>query len=232
MADDPIANEGYLEPNPTDADAMLILLGGMADGTGEGATTSGEVVFDIVDYGPITVGYGYASYVAYGSESAIADTFVDVEGADLVFTYDFHDTDWNMDQSYTYVIAVDIEEDAFGEHTDFEGFDWNEVFAQGPFQQWVVEEEADVSFDGDNHALVSMNGEVIDPENPMLNVDTGFYAFDNIGSAITNWAQSEQAELSMMVKADGVETLVSADASLLEIDDHYSSVSSAVVVIA
>jgi hypothetical protein len=44
---DPIPDPVLIDP--ADTDAMLILLGGMAEGSGDGAMSTGGVVFDIVD---------------------------------------------------------------------------------------------------------------------------------------------------------------------------------------
>lgn len=231
---DPIPPEdtGYVEPNPTDEHSMLIFLGGMAAGEGDGAASTGEVIFDIVDYGPYTIGYGYASYAAQGSESAEADTFYSVYGADLVFTYRDDDESGNSDSSSIYVLAIDFEEGLNAEqHPGLANLDWMQLLAQGPFAlAQGGEEDEPVSING-NLADVSFQARIDDDEAPDA-VEFSSLAFDNLGSSALVWLQSEQAAIYMNGEAQGVDTFVLSEGTLLEIEDQFSSVNGAMTIIA
>ena len=232
---DPPDDTGYVEPHPEDADAMMILLGGMATGAGEGASSSGEVELDIVDFGPVTIGWGHATYSAQGGDVAHADTFFQVFGADLVFAYHDDEGSWNDQQSSTYVIAVDFEDDGASENPELAGVDWEELFdglfGQGPFVRVNADEDEDDDIDVEgNVGVISVSGDVMN-DSPPVEGDAGTIAFDGIGSAVAAWFQSEQAELHLNGEAEGFETLVSGDGSLVEIEDQFSSVSGAVTAV-
>jgi hypothetical protein len=225
----PPDDTGIVIPPAEDDDAMLILLGGTAEGSGDGASSSGEVDLDVVDYGAITVGYGYAIYSATGGDSAHAFTFAEVEGADLVYTFG---NDWNFGgQAYsvTYVVAIDIEEDAFAQDPV-----WLAAQAAGwdhPFAGFFNDGEADdVSADG-NIGLLSLVADVQDLGSPSTVVG-GTTGVAGVGSAAAGAAQSEQASLSLNAQGTGAETFASASGGLLEVEDQFSSVTGAVTVIA
>ena len=224
----PPEDTGIVIPPQEDADAMLILLGGTAEGSGNGASSSGEVDLDVVDYGPFTVGYGYAIYSATGGDSAQAFTFAEVEGADLVYTFG---NDWSFGgQAYsvTYVVAIDIEEDAFAQDPVWlaaQAAGWDHPFA-GFFNDG---EEEDVSADG-NVGLLSLVADVQDLA--PATVTGGTVGVAGVGSAAAGTAQSEQASLSLNAQGTGVETFASAGGGLLEVEDQFSSVTGAVTVIA
>jgi hypothetical protein len=223
----PPDDTGIVTPPPEDADAMLILLGGTAEGSGDGASSSGEVDLDVVDYGAITVGWGYAIYSATGGDSAQAFTFAEVDGADLVYTFG---NDWSYGgQAYsvTYVVAIDFEEDAFAQDPV-----WLAAQAAGwdhPFAVFFNDgEEDDVSADG-NVGLLSLAADVQDFA--PATVTGGTASVGGVGSAAAGTAQSEQASLSLTANGTGSETLASADGSLLEVEDQFSSVTGSVIVI-
>jgi hypothetical protein len=231
-ADEQPNEGGDVISDPVDSDSMLILLGGMATGEGEGAASTGEVVFDIVDYGAFTIGYGYATYTAQGSESAEADTFYSVYGADLVFTYRDDDESGNSDSSSTYVLAIDFEEGLSAEqHPGLSSLNWMELLGQGPFAQAQGgEEEEPISING-NLADVSFEARIDDDEAPDA-VQFSSLAFDNLGSSALVWLQSEQAAIYMNGEAQGIDTFVLSEGTLLEIEDQFSSVNGAMTIIA
>jgi hypothetical protein len=219
---DYLADTGYVEPNPADADAMMILLGGTATGSGNGALSSGDIHLDIVDYGWYTVGHGYAKFSASGSDEATAGTFAAVEGADLAFVIDFDYGYMNNYYSVTYVYALDFEEDAIAQM-----FGWNDLLMQGPFAQWLTSPEEDVSVNG-NVVSLSLSTD--------LQGGTGVAVFEgttttltHVGSSAAAWIQSELGSLSLNGSVTGIDTLVSAAGSLVEIDDQYSSVAGVIV---
>lgn len=218
---DPLADSGYVEPDPADADAMLILLGGTATGSGDGATTSGEVNLQIVDYGMITVGFGYAKYSASGSDGSTADTFAAVEGADVFYIFGFDYGFMNYSYSVTYVLALDFEE---AEYAQMLG--WNDCLMQGPLTQWLVDSEKDVSVNG-NTAFLTFHVDVQD--NNLPEVDGSTIAIAGTGSSVTASGQSEQASLWLNGNVSGIDTLASASGSLIEIEDQFSSVSGVVI---
>ena len=221
----PPEDTGIVIPPPEDADAMLILLGGTAEGSGNGASSSGEVDLDVVDYGPFTVAWGHAIYSATGGDSAQAFTFAEVEGADLVYTFG---NDWSFGghaYSVTYVVAIDIEEDAFAQDPAWQGIPWNH-----PFAAFLNDGEEEVSIDG-NVGVLSLIADVQDLGTPST-VLGGTSVVAGVGSAAAGTAQSEQASLSLSAQGTGAETFASAGGGLLEVEDQFSSVSGAVTVIA
>lgn len=221
---------GVVEPDPADADAMLVLLGGLASGSGTGATSSGEIVFDMVDYGLVTVGYGFATFMAAGSDGATADTFAGIEGADLAFS--FTTNDWRDDSaaSTTYVLAIDFEGDLVAGDPAIGDVNWKELMGQDPFFQWLGgQAEEDVSVNG-NIALGSFSGEVPTDDGPLLGSGTTL-AVDELGSFVTAWLQSDQASLNVQAESHGIDTLVLAGGGLLEIEDHFSSVNGSVTAV-
>jgi hypothetical protein len=216
-------------PDPADTDAMLILLGGMAEGSGDGAMSVGEVVFDVVDYGPFTVGYGYASYMASGEEGAVAHTFADAAGADLVFTYDFGGSHGDTAYSTTYVLAIDFEGD-LSQGADQGNVDWLELLGQGPFAQNMGnEEDAHVSVDGNfsSLALTSETGEGLGPT-----TEVSALTFNNLGSVLNAWVMGNQSVFSIQAEAQGIDTSTTGTASVFEIEDQFSSVTGVVTIIA
>jgi hypothetical protein len=214
-----------------DEDAMLILLGGSATGEGDSAATTGDVIFDVVDYGPYTVGYGYAVFEASGSE-AEAESFASVYGADLVFTYTDENSDSDSAYSRTYVLAIDFEDSLDAEQQEgLSNLYWMQLMADGPFEVFLGgEEDVPVSTTG-NYSDLQFTADVQDDSTPDV-IKFNSLAFDDEGSAALLWLQSEQAMLSMNAEAQGVDTLVTAEGSLLEIEDHFSSVNGAVTIIA
>lgn len=219
---DPFDDTGYVEPDPADADAMMILLGGTATGSGDGAKSSGDVNLEIIDYGWYTVGHGYAKYSASGSDGATADTFASVEGADLAFVIAFDYGYLNNAYSVTYVYALDFEEDAFAQT-----FGWNDLLMQGPFAQWLTGPEEDVSIDG-NIVSLSLSTHLQGDDNVATFGGTTT-TLTHIGSSAAAWIQSEQGSLSLNGSAAGIDTLIAAAGSLVEIDDQYSSVTGVIV---
>jgi hypothetical protein len=218
---DPLGDAGYVEPDPADADAMMILIGGTATGAGDGAMSSGQVDLEIVDHGWVTVGHGYAMYAASGDDGATADTFAAVEGADLVFMIDFGYELLNNSYSATYVLALDFEEDELAQM-----FGWNDWLMQGPFGQWLTDPETDVSIQG-NFTFVSLNTYLRDDSVAVYGGTTT--TLTDIGSSATAWIQSEQASLWLNGSASGIDTFISAAGSMVEIEDHFSSVSGVIV---
>lgn len=223
---------GIVVPDQADADAMLLLLGGAATGSGEGAMSSGEVVFDIVDYGQFTIGYGLSIFQAQGGDGAVAASFADVVGADFVFSFEDHNGDGTSAFSSTYVLAIDFEDGSMGlDDPGLGEVNWFELLSQGPFAQWGAEEEQNVTVDGNTSMLsFSIDAPFEGGTEPMFNAVT--LAVDEVGSTITNWLQSQQASVSVTAEAEGVDTLASAETTLLEIEDHYSSVSAVVTGVA
>jgi len=214
-----------LETDLSDADAMMILMGGIAMGAGEGAQSNGEVILDIVDYGPVTIGIGKATYSASGSEGAVADTFVDVEGADYVHTFGYNlNIGGTQSASTTYVIAIDFE----GMSPSMLGSD---QMGLSYYLALIGEQPNDgIDVDG-NLSLFSLVADVQDDGTPAALVASGATAQDQ-GSVALVAGQSEQAGILLDVSASGVDTFVSANGSLVEIEDHFSSVSGAVTAVA
>jgi hypothetical protein len=215
--------------DPADTDAMLVLLGGMAEGSGDGAMSAGEVVFDVVDYGPVTVGYGYASYMASGGEDAHADTFADVVGADLFFTYEDEATFGDTVYSVTYVLAIDFEGDLSAQ-AEAGDVNWLELLGQGPFAQNMGnEEEAEISVDG-NFSSLALASEVQEGFWPALEVAA--LTSNNAGSVLNASLLGGQSALSIQTEAHGIDTLTSANVSVFEIEDQFSSVGATVQIVA
>jgi hypothetical protein len=226
----PPEDTGTVEPQPDpDADAMMILLGGDAEASGEGATSAGQTVLDIVDYGSVTIGYGRAIYTATG-EDADADTFLEVAGADVVYSYEVDNEDGDTDSSAVYVVAVDFEGDA-EQHPELSNLDWLQMLlSHGPFEQWLENEDNDdISVDG-NVALFDVSAQGSDEQSPP-SVQQVINAIENAGSSALIVLEDEQATLTLLGESQGVNTFVSADALLL-IDDQFSSVSGVLVGIA
>jgi hypothetical protein len=218
---------GYVDSDAADADAMMLLLGGAATGSGNGANSSGEVELEIVDYGSLTIGYGYAKYTASGDDGATADTFASVEGADLVYMFNFDVDGLNSAYSITYVLALDFENDA-----DAQG--WASVdptywLTQGPSGQWLIGPEQNVSVDG-NTGLVLMNSDVQDDNSAVANAST--YSVTDVGSGSSIAVQSEQGSLWLTGNMTGIDTFADATGSLVEIEDRFSSVSGTVLGVA
>ena len=224
-------DSGYVEADPEDADAMMILLGGLAEGVGDGAAATGEVVFDIVDYGAITIGYGYAFYGASGAEEAFADTFATVSGADLVFSFEDEGSSGPIAYSTTHVIAIDFEgEFEPATHPDLGEVFWGQLLAEEPFTHWDIEGEGEVSTDG-NTAMLSFSADVPDLDS-MSVAEFAAFALDNIGSSVHFSLRTGKSELDLIGEAQGVETLVSANGSVIETTDQFSSVTGIVVGVA
>jgi hypothetical protein len=215
------ADTGYVEPDPADADAMMILLGGTAAGAGDGAKSSGEVTLEIVDYGLFTVGLGSAKYAASGDDGSAADTFAAVQGADVVYVLDFGYDFLNSSYSATYVLALDFEEDQYAQM-----FGWNDWFVPGPFAEWMTNAEEDVSVNG-NLTFLSLTTYVQDDAVAVFGGSST--SLIDVGSSATAWIQSEQASLWLSASVTGIDTFASASGSLIEIDDHFSSVSGVVI---
>ncbi len=217
-----------VEPELSDTDAMLILLGGMAEAGGSNSNSSGEMVLDIVDYGPITIGYGYAKYAADGAGSQ-ADTFVDVTGADLVFTYEVEDSDHDSASSSVYVIAIDFEEGMEAQAAAGD-LNWMELLAQGPFSQWAHEEDDDEAFIDGNFSMFSLLAQGSEDEAPTgLQLKT--HAFEDAGSTVLAAYDSDRGDLSLHAEAQGFDTLTTAEGYLI-IEDHFSSVGGSLMGIA
>ena len=226
----PPEDTGTVEPQPDpDADAMMILLAGNAEASGEGATSAGQTVMDIVDYGSVTIGYGRAIYTATG-EDADADTYLEVAGADIVYSYEVENDDGDTASSAIYVVAVDVEGDPT-EHPELSNLDWLQLLlSQGPFTQWEgTEDNDDISVNG-NVALFGILAEGSDGQSPP-SVQQVIHAIENAGSSALIVLEDERAVLTLLGESQGVDTFVSADA-LLEIDDQFSSVSGVLVGIA
>lgn len=220
-------NVGIVVPDPTDADAMMILLGGLAEGTGEGATSSGDVVFDIVDYGTITFGYGYATFMASGADGAYADSYFDVEGADLFFSYGTGPSYGPSAYSTTHVLAIDFEDETIFTEQQLAGFDWMKLLAEGPFAQNILGPEEDVSVDG-NIALMDMFSEVSHSFTPAMGSGITL-TFNNVGSVVSTSIQGQHTSLSLGGEAESIDSLASASGALLEIEDQYSSVNGVII---
>jgi hypothetical protein len=223
---------GYVEPDPVDEHAMLILLGGMAAGEGSGATSSGEVIFDVVDYGPYTIGYGFAVYEAQGADGAFADTFFGAYGADLVFTYKDDHSGGDTAYSSTYVLAIDFEGDLQGEQVPgLSGLHWLDLLAEGPFSLWLGGAESEpVSVTG-NLGEVSFTADV-QGESAADLLEISSVALHHLGSSSLLHLETESSSLKVHSEAQGVQTFVSSDGSLLEIEDQFSSVNGSVIVVA
>jgi hypothetical protein len=227
----PPEDTGTVEPEPDpDADAMMILLGGNAEGAGEGATSAGQTLLDIVDYGDVTIGYGRAVYMATGSEEADADTFLEVAGADVVYSYEVETDEGGTASSAIYVVAVDFEGDP-EEHPELSNLDWLQLLlSHGPFEQWLENEDNDhIDIDG-NTALFSASAEGPDAGAPP-SAQHAVHSIENAGSSALIVLEGESAMLTLLGESQGVDTFVSAD-GLLELDDQFSSVSGVLVGIA
>lgn len=220
--------EPVVEPELSDTDAMLILLGGMAEAGGSNSTSSGEMVLDIVDYGAITIGYGYAKYAASGG-GAHADTFVDVTGADLVFTYDEENSGNGTASSSIYVIAIDFEE-GMEEQAAAGDLNWMELLAQGPFAQWAYNEDDDDTYVDGNFSMFTLLGQGAEDEAPTgLQFSTN--SIEDAGSTVLALYDSERGDLSLHAEAQGYDTLTAADGYLI-IEDHFSSIGGSLMGIA
>jgi hypothetical protein len=216
-------------PDPADTDAMLILLGGMAEGSGDGAMTLGHVAFDVVDYGPYTIGYGYASYTASGEEGAVAHSFADVAGADLVFKYELGDSEGDTVYSTSYVFAIDFEGDLSQPAAQGE-VNWLELLGQGPFAQYMGgEEETPITIDG-NHSSLEFASETGDTVGPATEVSA--LTFDNVGSVLNAFVAGNHSFLSIQAEAQGIDTMTTGTASVFEVEDQFSSISGAVTIVA
>jgi hypothetical protein len=212
--------EPVIEPELSDTDAMLILLGGMAEARGSNSTSSGEMVLDIVDYGPITIGYGYAKYMASGG-GAHADTFVDVTGADLVFTYRADDSDSDSAYSSIYVIAIDLEE-GMEEGAAAGDLNWMELLAQGPFAQLAYQEDDGDTFLEGNFSMFTLLGQGAEDEAP-TGIQLATHSVEDVGSTVRAKYDSERGDLLLHAEAQGYDTLTAAEGYLV-IEDHFSSV--------
>ena len=73
-------------------------------------TTTGDVLLDIVDYGPFAGAHRYATCAPQGGETASLDTFVDVLGADFAYAFEYKYAYGDSDDPTTYVIAIEFEE--------------------------------------------------------------------------------------------------------------------------
>lgn len=220
--------EPVVEPELSDTDAMLILLGGMAEAGGSNSTSSGEMVLDIVDYGAITIGYGFAKYEASGG-GAEADTFVDVTGADLVFTYREEDSGNGGASSSIYVIAVDFEE-GMEEQAAAGDLNWMELLAQGPFAQWAYNQDDDDTYVDGNFSMFTLLGQGSEDEAP-TGLRFATHSFEDAGSTVLASYDSERGDLLLHAEAQGYDTLTAADGFLI-IEDHFSSVSGTLMGIA
>ena len=120
--DDPQADEILVDPDVEDEDSMLVMLGGVAGGTGE-TMSDGDINLEIVDYGQVTVAHGKVDFVATSDwdgtgepPDLYAETFLDVYDADLVFFYKEEDEQISEDgtqiseSSTLYVVAIDFED--------------------------------------------------------------------------------------------------------------------------
>lgn len=220
--------EPVIEPELSDTDAMLILLGGMAEAGGSNSTAEGEVVLDIVDYGAITIGYGYAKYLASGG-GAHADTFVDVTGADLVFTYEAEDSDHCSASSNVYVIALDFEE-GMDEQAAAGDLNWMELLAQGPFAQWAYQEDEGDPFLEGNFSMFKLLAQGSEDETP-TGLEFATHSFEDAGSTALAVYDSERGDMSLHAEAQGYDTLTAAEGYLV-IEDHFSSVGGTLIGIA
>lgn len=217
------------DPELSDTDAMLILLGGMAEAGGSNSTSSGEMVLDIVDYGFITVGYGYAKYMASGDD-AQADTFADVTGADLVFTYDTDESNDGAASSHVYVVAIDFEE-GMEEQAAAGDLNWMELLAQGPFAQRAYEEDDDDPYIDGNLSLFTLLGHGGSDDGIPSAVQIASHAVEDAASTVLTAYDSNRADLLLHGEAHGYDTLTAAQGGLI-VEDHFSSVSGSLMGIA
>jgi hypothetical protein len=218
--------EPAVEP---DADAMMILLSGSAEASGEGAASAGQTALDIVDYGSITIAYGQAVYVATGTESD-ADTYLEVAGADVVYSYEVDNDDGVTDTSAVYFIAIDFEGDP-ATHPALSNLDWLQMLlANGPFTQWPGTMDNDqISVEG-NVALLNVLAQGSPGQSPP-SVQQATNAIETTGSSALLGLDGEGADLMLLGESQGVDTFVSVDA-LLEIGDQFSSVNGTLIGIA
>ena len=189
-----------------------------------------KTLLDIVDYGDVTIGYGRAVYMATGSEEADADTFLEVAGADVVYSYEVETDEGGTASSAIYVVAVDFEGDP-EEHPELSNLDWLQLLlSHGPFEQWLENEDNDhIDIDG-NTALFSASAEGPDAGAPP-SAQHAVHSIENAGSSALIVLEGESAMLTLLGESQGVDTFVSAD-GLLELDDQFSSVSGVLVGIA
>ncbi len=207
--------------NGQDDDAMLIMLGGTATAIGDGAETSGSVDIEIIDYGAVTVAYGQAIYTAEGGHGADAQTFYEVEGADLVYAHTIDADYGGSDTSVTYVVAIDFEEGDVPMSWPMLGQTADQT---GP--SWAHNDETDVNIDG-HIAVASLVGEIqAEGETSLIDVETNTLKG---GSFVAANGQSEQGELMLVADVIGQETYASATGLITEVDDQYASISGFVI---
>lgn len=196
----------------SDVDAMLIALGGFASAWGDGATSRGDVWLDIVDEGTITWAQGDATFTSEGGETGIADTFVDVVGADTVVSTELN-FDWGSAESglidytvfsMTRFVAVDLED--------------------GLFAQLADAKEEVVTIDS-NLSLLSFAAEIDDP----VTLHTQVTAIEDVMSTVTLEGLSDQTQLSLSADVWGIDTLASIDGFMIEVDDDFSAVGGVVI---
>lgn len=221
-----------------DADSMIVMLGGRAVAGGNGETT-GDIDLDIIDYGNFTVAIGVATFEAYssgpGAEDGYADTFVDVSGADLVFTHEF-----NFDHAYgegpyatfidisqTYVVAIDFE--AGAEAADAENvLSPHDTF--GPFASLPPELIAMLDTEGDDHSSVSIDGNAADLslafvggiDQQSINTSATTTAIEESSSLVALDGSWQGGALTIDTQAQGFDTIASADATAIALQDGYS----------
>ena len=164
-------------------------------------------MLDIVDYGAITIAYGQAIYVATGSESD-ADTYLEVAGADVVYSYEVDNDDGVTDTSAVYFIAIDFEGDP-ATHPALSNLDWLQMLlSNGPFTQWPgTVDNDDISVEG-NVALLNVLAQGSAGQSPP-SVQQSVNSIETTGSSALIALDGEGADLTLLGESQGVDTFVS-----------------------
>jgi hypothetical protein len=113
-------NTSLLQPDHT---PMTVMVGGEGNAVGDDTLVDADIVSRLIDYGKFSIAYGSA-VVHSAAESAGdlafagADTFVDVSGADFVFSFtekrsvtgSTHDSQFAMETSKVAFVAIDFDD--------------------------------------------------------------------------------------------------------------------------
>lgn len=222
----------------TDAEAMTLLLGGAATASGTGSSTWGDVQLKIADYGPLTIGFGHSMFASEG-EHADSFTFYDVSGADVVHSYEYssgHQSQFpamgnNVSYSMSYVVAIDFEDDAFASM-------YNAQNGSALFDSWTSLAGSNGSgsgsavVEGNSAELSFQAGAAESSSSDPLLVSAGTQSIDDFGSFAYAAAQAAYSDLSISGEAYGFDTHISANGSLFELGDQFSSISADVIGVA
>lgn len=232
------------EADATDADSMIVMLGGTAASQGADGTTTGTIDLNIVDYGAVTIATGLATFESLSSGAGVdpgtANTFVDVIGADIVFTYDVdYDYALPFDQfvnfSQTYVLAIDFENDPGAAAA-------GAADAAGPFAQVTdlfagLPPELLAMFDGEGSDAFSIDGNIADLTFSLVSdgdpgATTVAATTDSVEDTLSISdldAQWNGGSIVANVDAEGVATIASIGGSVVEVENDYSTLSGWVI---